>query len=224
MRTVENAVVIITGASRGIGRGIAEEFGHGGARVTVNYSHSKEQAEALVKLVEKTIDKFGRIDVLINNAGINIDRTLKNMSVQDWRTVIETDLSSYFYMIKAALNHFIQQKSGTIINMSSIAGQAGNYGQANYSAAKAGILGLTKTAALELARYNVTVNAICPGPIETEMWHVIPAEAKAGLMKKIVLNRAGTVQEVARAARYLYEDGEYYTGATLTMNGGWYMP
>jgi acetoacetyl-CoA reductase len=133
-------------------------------------------------------------------------------------------LSSYFYMIKAALNHFMQQKSGTIINMSSIAGQAGNYGQANYSAAKAGILGLTKTAALELARYNVTVNAICPGPIETEMWHVIPAEAKAGLLKKVLLNRAGTVQEVARAARYLYEDGEYFTGATLSMNGGWYMP
>lgn len=248
MRTLENAVVVVTGASKGIGHAIAEEFGRGAARVTVNYSHSKDQAEELVKslmehgargavavqadvsdpdqavkLVEETIHHFGRIDALINNAGINIDRTLKNMSVQDWRTVIETDLSSYFYMIKAALNHFMQQKSGTIINMSSIAGQAGNYGQANYSAAKAGILGLTKTAALELARYNVTVNAICPGPIETEMWHVIPAEAKAGLMKKILLNRAGTVQEVARAARYLYEDGEYFTGATLTMNGGWYM-
>ena len=249
MRTLENAVVIITGASRGIGRAVAEEFGHGGARVVVNYSRSKELAEELVqslmengargaiavqadvsdpeqavKLVEETIQQFGRIDVLINNAGINIDRTLKNMSVQDWRTVIETNLSSYFYMIKATLSHFMQQKSGTIINMSSIAGQAGNYGQANYSAAKAGILGLTKTAALELARYNVTVNAICPGPIETEMWQMIPDEAKAGLMKKILLNRAGTVQEVARAALYLYEDGEYFTGATLTMNGGWYMP
>jgi len=249
MRTLENAVVIITGASRGIGRAVAEEFGHGGAKVVVNYSRSKELAEELVqslmengargaiavqadvsdpeqavKLVEETIQHFGRIDVLINNAGINIDRTLKNMSVQDWRTVIETNLSSYFYMIKAVINHFMQQKSGTIINMSSIAGQAGNYGQANYSAAKAGILGLTKTAALELARYNVTVNAICPGPIETEMWQLIPDEAKAGLMKKILLNRAGTVQEVARAALYLYEDGEYFTGATLTMNGGWYMP
>jgi acetoacetyl-CoA reductase len=249
MRTLENAVVIITGASRGIGRAVAEEFGHGGAKVVVNYSRSKELAEELVqslmehgargaiavqadvsdpeqavKLVEETIQHFGRIDVLINNAGINIDRTLKNMSVQDWRTVIETNLSSYFYMIKAVISHFMQQKSGTIINMSSIAGQAGNYGQANYSAAKAGILGLTKTAALELARYNVTVNAICPGPIETEMWQMIPDEAKAGLMKKILLNRAGTVQEVARAALYLYEDGEYFTGATLTMNGGWYMP
>ena len=249
MRTLENAVVIITGASRGIGRAVAEEFGHVAAKVVVNYSRSKELAEELVqslmengargaiavqadvsdpeqavKLVEETIQHFGRIDVLINNAGINIDRTLKNMSVQDWRTVIETNLSSYFYMIKAVINHFMQQKSGTIINMSSIAGQAGNYGQANYSAAKAGILGLTKTAALELARYNVTVNAICPGPIETEMWQMIPDEAKAGLMKKILLNRAGTVQEVARAALYLYEDGEYFTGATLTMNGGWYMP
>lgn len=249
MRTLENAVVIITGASRGIGRAVAEEFGHGGAKVVVNYSRSKEKAEDVVqslmengargaiavqanvsdpeqamKLVEETIQHFGRVDVLINNAGINIDRTLKNMSVEDWRTVIETNLSSYFYMIKATLSHFMQQKSGTIINMSSIAGQAGNYGQANYSAAKAGILGLTKTAALELARYNVTVNAICPGPIETEMWQMIPDEAKAGLMKKILLNRAGTVQEVARAALYLYEDGEYFTGATLTMNGGWYMP
>ncbi|HEV2659649.1 MAG TPA: SDR family oxidoreductase, partial [Ktedonobacteraceae bacterium] len=195
-----------------------------GARGAIAVQANVSDPEQAMKLVEETIQHFGRIDVLINNAGINIDRTLKNMSVQDWRMVIETNLSSYFYMIKATLSHFMQQKSGTIINMSSIAGQAGNYGQANYSAAKAGILGLTKTAALELARYNVTVNAICPGPIETEMWQMIPDEAKASLMKKILLNRAGTVQEVARAALYLYEDGEYFTGATLTMNGGWYMP
>ncbi len=249
MRTLDNAVVVVTGASRGIGRAVAEELGSGGARVVVNYSKSKQPAEELVEsllengakgaiaihadvsqpdqaahLIEETIKQFGRIDVLVNNAGINIDRTLKNLSIEDWKTVIETNLNSYFYTIKAALNYFIQQRSGTIINMSSIAGQQGNYGQANYSAAKAGILGLTKTAALELARFNVTVNAICPGPIATEMWNNLPEQAKEGMLKKIPLSRAGTLEEVAHAVRYLVEHGEYMTGAVLTMNGGWFMP
>src|SRR5947199_1894319 len=248
MGTLKGAVVVITGAGRGIGRAIAEELGQEGARVVVNYSKSKEAAEDLVaslqqngspeavavqgdvsdatqaaRLIEETINRFGRIDVLINNAGINIDRSLKNMSVEDWDTVIRTDLSSYFYTMKAALPFFIQQRSGTIINMSSLAGEIGNFGQSNYSAAKAGILGLSKAAALELARYNVTVNALCPGPIATDMWEVVPQEAKEAIMKKIPLGRAGTCQEVARAVRYLIVDGEFMTGATLDLNGGWLM-
>jgi acetoacetyl-CoA reductase len=145
------------------------------------------------------------------------------MSVEDWRTVLETDLSSCFYTIKAALPFFMQQRGGTIVNMSSLAGEIGNFGQANYSAAKAGMLGLTKAAALELARFNVTVNALCPGPVATEMWEKVPKEVKEMLLQRIPLGRAATLKEVARAVRYLIVDGEYLTGTTLDLNGGWLM-
>jgi len=248
MRTLENAVVVITGGSRGLGHAIAEELGFSGAKVVVNYAHSKGSAEELVArlraggspeaeaiqadvsdpeqaamLIQETVKRFGRIDVLVNNAGINIDRSLKSMSVEDWRKVLDADLSSYFYTLKAALPFFMQQRSGTIINMSSIAGEIGNFGQANYSAAKAGTLGLTKAAALELARYNVTVNALCPGPVSTEMWDTVPQEVKEVILKKIPLGRPATPQEVARAVRFLIVDGEYMTGSTLDLNGGWLM-
>ncbi len=248
MGSLEGAVVVITGAGRGIGRAIAEELGGDGARVVVNYSKSKEAAEDLVaklqqsgssesvaiqadvsdpeqaaRLIEETIQRFGRLDVLVNNAAINIDRTLKNLSTDDWDTVIKADLNSYFYTVRAALPYFMQQKSGKIINISSMNALMGNFGQANYTAAKAGIIGFTKTAALELARYNVTVNAICPGYIATEMYEAIPDKTKQAILARIPLGRAGTPQEVARAVRYLIVDGDYYTGETLSMNGGAYM-
>ena len=248
MGTLEGAVVVVTGAARGIGRAIAEELGQGGAKVVVNYSRSKEAADDLVarllqngspqavaiqadvsdpaqaaRLIEETISQFGRIDVLVNNAGINIDRSMKNLSVEDWNTVIQTDLNSYFYTVKAALPYFMQQKSGKIINISSVIGQMGNFGQSNYAAAKAGIIGFTKTAALELARSNVTVNAICPGFIATEMYEGIPEKAKEAIVARIPLGRVGTSQEVARAVRYLILDGDYFTGETLSMNGGLYV-
>jgi len=248
MATLEGAVAVVTGAARGIGRAIAEELGQGGAKVVVNFSQSKEPAEELVKkiiesgspqaealqanvsdsaqaarLIEETVQHFGRIDVLVNNAGINIDRSLKNLGVEDWDTVIQVDLNSYFYTVKAALPYFMQQNSGTIINISSFVGQAGNFGQANYTAAKAGIIGFTKTAALEMARYHVTVNAICPGFIETEMYTNIPEKAKEAILKRIPLGRTGTPQEIARSVRYLIIDGDYITGQTLNINGGIYM-
>jgi acetoacetyl-CoA reductase len=248
MATLEGAVAVVTGAGRGIGRAIAEELGQGGAKVVVNYSRSKEPAEELVKklmengspqamalqadvadaaqaarLIEETVQRFERIDVLVNNAGINIDRSLKNLSPEDWNTVIQVDLNSYFYTVRAAVPYFMQQNSGKIINISSFVGQAGNFGQANYSAAKAGILGLTKTAALELARYHVTVNAICPGFIETDMYVSIPEKAKEAILKRIPLGRTGTPQEIARSVRYLIVDGDYITGQTLNVNGGIYM-
>src|SRR5579859_1045519 len=248
MGTLKDAVVVVTGAGRGIGRAIAEELGHEGARVVVNYSKSKEAAEELAarlrengsaeavaiqgdvsdaaqaaKLIEETVNRFGRIDVLVNNAGINVDRSMKNLSTDDWDKVLRVDLNSYFYTVKAALPHFMQQKSGKIVNISSMNGQTGSFGQANYSAAKAGILGFTRTAALELARTNVTVNAICPGYIATEMFEAIPEKTKEAILARIPLGRAGTPQEVARAVRYLIVDGDYFTGATLTMNGGAYM-
>jgi acetoacetyl-CoA reductase len=246
--TLKDAVVVVTGAGRGIGSAIAEEMAQGGAKVVVNYSKSKGPAEELVakllkmgapqavavqadvsdaaqaaSLIEETVKQFGRIDVLVNNAGINIDRSMKNMTVKDWDTVIQVDLNSYFYTVKAALPHFLQQKSGKIINISSVVGQMGNFGQANYSAAKAGIIGFTKTAALELARSNVTVNAICPGFIETEMFTNMPDKAKEAVLNRIPLHRTGTSQEVARAVRYLIVDGDYITGESLSINGGLYL-
>ena len=249
MRTLENAVVVVTGASRGIGRAIAEELGSGGANVVVNYFHHKEEAEEVVehllkhgspaavalqadvshadqaaRLIEETIKQFDRIDVLVNNEGINVDRALKAMSVEDWDRVIQTDLNSYFYTLKAALPFFMQQKSGTILNISSLTGQMGNYGQANYGAAKAGIIGFTKTAALELARYNVTVNALSLGAIDTpHMWSQVSQEIKDGIAKRIPLGRFGTPEEVALAARFLIVDASYCTGTTIQINGGMYM-
>jgi NAD(P)-dependent dehydrogenase (short-subunit alcohol dehydrogenase family) len=179
--------------------------------------------EQAARLIEETIQRFGRIDVLVNNAAINVDRTLKNLSTDDWDTVIKADLNSYFYTVRAALPYFMGQKSGKIINISSMNALMGNYGQANYTAAKAGIIGFTKTAALELARYNVTVNAICPGYVATEMYEAIPDKTKQAILARIPLGRPGTPQEVARAVRYLIVDGDYYTGETLSMNGGAYM-
>jgi len=247
MGSLDGAVVVITGSSRGIGRAIAEELGQSGAKVIVNYHQSREAAEDVVahlkqsgsesvaiqadvsdpaqaaRLIDETLQRFGRIDVLVNNAAINIDRTMKNLSPDDWDTVIKADLSSYFYTVRATIPHFIQQKSGKIINISSMNAESGSFGQANYSAAKAGIIGFTKTAALELARYNVTVNAICPGYVATEMYEAIPAKTKEAILARIPLGRAGTPQEVARAVHYLIVDGDYYTGETLNMNGGAYM-
>jgi len=248
MGTIDGAVVVVTGGARGIGRAIAEELGREGARVVVNYAKSKEAAEDLVaqlqqngspgtvaiqadvsdaaqaaKLIEETLQRLGRIDVLVNNAGINVDRSLKNLTPEDWDKVIKNDLSSYFYTTKAALPHFTQQKSGKIINISSVIGQMGNFGQANYAAAKAGIIGLTKTAALELARSNITVNAICPGFIATEMFESMPDKAKEAVVARIPLGRVGTAHEVARAVRYLIVDGDYITGASLNINGGLYL-
>src|SRR5215469_1676114 len=220
MQTLKDAVVVVTGASMGIGRAIAEELGSGGAKVVVNYLHHKDEADEVVeylhkngspeavamqadvsqadqaaRLIEDTMKKFDRIDVLVNNEGINIDRPLKVMSVEDWNNVIQTDLNSYFYTVKAALPYFMQQQSGTILNISSLSGQMGNYGQANYAAAKAGIIGFTKTAALELARFNVTVNALCLGAIDTpHMWSKVSQEIKDGIAKRIPLGRFGTVE------------------------------
>ncbi|HEY6284763.1 MAG TPA: 3-oxoacyl-ACP reductase family protein, partial [Ktedonobacteraceae bacterium] len=244
MGSLEGAVIVVTGSSRGIGHAIADDLGQSGAKVVVNYSHSKGPAEDLVaklqqngspesvaiqadvsdaqqaaRLIEETIQRFGRIDVLVNNAGINVDRSMKNLSVDDWNKVIQNDLSGSFYTVKAALPYFMQQKSGKIINISSMNGQVASFGQANYTAAKAGIIGFTKTAALELARSNVTVNAICPGFIATEMWEGMPDKVKEAVLARIPLGRVGTPQEIARAVRYLIVDGDYITGATLNING-----
>lgn len=247
MANLDGAVAVVTGASRGLGRAIAEELARGGAKVVVNYSRSKEPAEELVnqlseggseaiavqadvsdaeqaqRLIDEAVEKFGRVDVLVNNAGINRDKTLKKLSIEDWDTVVQTDLNSAFYTVHAALPQMMEQESGCIINMSSFVGEAGNIGQANYAAAKAGLLGFTKTAAQELARYGITVNALCPGFIETDMVANIPEEAQQKLLKTVPLGRFGKPEEIARAARYLVEDGDYITGQALDINGGVYI-
>ena len=247
MADLQGAVVVVTGASRGLGRAIAEELGSAGAKVVVNYSRSKEPAEEVAKkveqaggeaavvqadvsdaeqaqkLIDETVEKFGRVDVLVNNAGITQDRTLKKMSVEDWDKVVYVDLNSCYYTVHAALPHMTEQESGKIVNISSFVGEAGNVGQANYAAAKAGLLGFTKTAALELARYGITVNAICPGFIGTDMVNAIPEDVQEKLLKTIPLRRFGQPEEIAKAVRYVVEHGDYMTGSTLDINGGVYM-
>jgi NAD(P)-dependent dehydrogenase (short-subunit alcohol dehydrogenase family) len=247
MGTLQEAVVVVTGASRGLGRAIAEEMARGGAKVVVNYSRSKEPAEELVEeiskmgseaiavqadvsdaeqaqaLIDRAMEEYRRVDVLVNNAGINIDRTISKLSIEDWDKVIQVDLNSAFYTVHAVLPHMREQGGGKIINMSSFVGEAGNIGQANYSAAKAGLLGFTKTAAQELARYGITVNAISPGFIETDMVANIPEEVQQKLLKTVPLGRFGRPEEIARAARYLVEDGDYITGQSLDINGGVYI-
>lgn len=248
MVKLEGASVVVTGAARGIGRGIAEELGKRGAKIVVNYVRSREAADALVEqlvrngspqaiavqadvshsdqaahLIEEAVKTFGRIDVLVNNAGINIDRTIRKLTVEDWNTVVHNNLNSYFYTLKAAQQFMIEQKSGAIINISSYVGMAGNFGQANYSAAKAGIIGFSKTAALELARYGIRVNVVAPGFTETDMMASMPDKAREMALAKIPLGRFGTPEDIAKSVRFLIEDADYMTGQVLNVSGGIYM-
>jgi NAD(P)-dependent dehydrogenase (short-subunit alcohol dehydrogenase family) len=173
--------------------------------------------------VEATLEAFGGIDILVNNAGVNRDRTLRRMSIEEWREVLSTDLDSMFYCTQAVLPHMIARGGGRIVNMASIVGEMGNVGQANYAAAKAGIVGFTKAAALELARFNITVNAIAPGFIETDMVTSLPEQVQQKLLERIPMGRFGKPEEVAKLCRFLVAEGDYITGATFDINGGMYL-
>lgn len=245
---LRGAVAVVTGGSRGIGAAICEELGREGAKVVVNYSGSQEPAEELVekirqtggggeavaiqadvsdpndaqRLIDQAVEHFGRVDILINNAGTNVDATLDKLDVESWDTVVQLDLNGCFYTLHAALPHMMEQENGAIVNMSSFVGEAGNMGQANYAAAKSGLLGYTKTAALELAQSGITVNAVCPGFIETDMTAAIPEEMQEKIVKTIPMGRFGQPEDIAQAVRFCIEN-EYMTGATLDINGGVYM-
>jgi acetoacetyl-CoA reductase len=247
MASLKDKVAIVTGGSRGIGAAIALELAKNGAKVVINYNIRKELADKVVAeinefggdayavqadvsesneatyLVHETIKHYGKLDILINNAGITRDSTFKKLTEEDWREVINVNLNSVYNNTSAALPHLLESDAGRIINISSIIGQAGGFGQTNYAAAKAGLIGYTKSLALELARSKVTVNAICPGFIGTEMVQAIPEKVLAGIVEKVPQKRLGKPEEIARGVVFLCKDGDYITGQQLNINGGLYM-
>ena len=246
MKKFEGKVAVVTGGSRGIGAAIAKELGREGATVVINYNHSHEHAQKVVDeinamessaialqadisdaeptkvFIEKVLEKYGRLDILVNNAGITRDRTFKKMSFDEWHKVIDTNLSSAFNTCKVALPAMLEQKHGRIINISSVIGQSGGFGQANYAAAKAGLVGFTKSLALETARGGVTVNAICPGFIATEMVAEMPEKVQEAIIAQIPMKKLGKPEDVAKGVVFICES-EYMTGQCLNLNGGLYM-
>ncbi|MFB3916514.1 MAG: 3-oxoacyl-[acyl-carrier-protein] reductase [Terriglobales bacterium] len=240
-------VALVTGASRGIGRAIAIELARRGAAVAINFRADTVHAQAVAeeieqlggecmliqgnvaqkeeahRIVKEVLDKWQRLDILVNNAGITRDRSLRKMTDEDWAEVIAVNLNGTFYCTSAALPAMMNQKFGRIINISSVVGQAGAFGQANYSASKGGIIAFTKTLALEMAKYNITANAIAPGYTSTEMVAAIPEEVAAKIKSKIPLGRFAEPEEVAKAAVFLAADADYITGQELNVNGGVYM-
>ncbi len=175
------------------------------------------------ELVKKVLDRWGRLDILVNNAGITRDKTLRKLSDEEWEAVIETNLNSTYYCTSAVIPQMIEQKFGRIVNIASVIGQAGNIGQANYAAAKAGMIAFAKSAALELARYNITVNTVCPGFTATEMVTKIPEDIQDQIKSKIPLGRFAKPEEIGKAVRFLVVDGDYITGQQINVNGGIYM-
>jgi acetoacetyl-CoA reductase/3-oxoacyl-[acyl-carrier protein] reductase len=245
--TLAGKVALVTGASRGIGRAIAVELAHRGANIALNFRSDTAMAEMaateirelgveclLVKgdvaekgeaarIVKDVLDKWQRLDILVNNAGITRDRSMRKMTDDDWAAVINVNLNGTFYCTSAAVPAMINQRFGRIINISSVVGQMGAFGQANYSASKGGIIAFTKTLALEMAKFNITANAIAPGFTSTEMVDAIPEEIAAQIKAKIPLGRFATPEEIAKAAAFLAADGDYITGQELNVNGGYHM-
>ena len=242
---LENKVALVTGASRGIGRAIALRLAKDGAAVIVNYNGSKEKAEAVVKEIEEAggkaeayqcsvadfagveemmkyvIKTYGRIDILVNNAGITRDGLLMAMSEADFDAVIDTNLKGAFNCMRHVARQMIKQRGGRIINISSISGVMGNAGQMNYAASKAGVIGMTKTAARELAGRGITGNAIAPGFITTDMTDVLSDSVKEGLLAQIPMKAMGEPADIAGAAAFLAsDDAKYITGQVINVNGG----
>ena len=216
-------VALVTGASRGIGREIAITLAEYGASVIVNYNGSKEKADeaACKTMIDEMLAKYGRIDILVNNAGITKDNLVMKISGEDFDSVINTNLKGTFNTIKAMYRAFLKQKSGRIINLSSVSGVLGNAGQANYAASKAGVIGLTKSVARELASRNITVNAVAPGFIATDMTNAMSDAAKEATLNQIPLKRIGQPKEIAEMVAFLASDkAAYITGQIISVDGG----
>ena len=241
-------VAIVTGGTRGIGRAIAEDLALNGADVAINYRRSSQEAEAFVRhlesmgrrglavqadvasfadaqrMVETVIQELGRLDILVNNAGINRDGVIWKMTEEQWDQVIAVDLKGTFNYIRAVAPIFKQQGSGKIVNVTSINGLRGKFGQSNYTAAKGGVIALTKTVARELGRYNVNVNAVAPGLIETDMVKQAPEKVREMALAEIVLGRLGQPEEVAWVVTFLCsERARHITGEIITVDGGQYL-
>jgi acetoacetyl-CoA reductase len=246
MEKLSGRIAVVTGGSRGIGAAVAKGLGKEGATVIIIYNHSQEEAETVVNeikamgslavalqadisdaeatkvFIEKTLADFGKIDILVNNAGITRDKTFKKMSFEEWHKVIDTNLSSVFNTCKIALPSMLEQKYGRIINISSVIGQAGGFGQTNYAAAKAGLVGFSKSLALETAKGGVTVNCICPGYIATEMVKAMPENVREAIIAMVPMKKLGEPDEIAKGVVFICES-EYMTGQCLNLNGGLYM-
>jgi acetoacetyl-CoA reductase/3-oxoacyl-[acyl-carrier protein] reductase len=238
---------LVTGAARGIGRAIALALASEGADIAINYQSSESDAHSLVaeltkadrqtllfkgdvgerstwtSMMEKITQTWGRLDILVNNAGITRDKTLRKMTDDDWLGVLHTNLNACYFGVSAVMPTMTAQKYGRIINISSFVGQAGNFGQANYAASKGGIIAFTKTAAMELAKYNVTCNALAPGFTETGMLAKVPEQVQQSILARIPMGRFATPEEIAKAVLFLAADGDYITGQQINVNGGVYM-
>ncbi len=248
MFDLKGKAAIVTGSSLGIGSATALYLAQCGADVAVNYRKHADEANALVeqikalgrqslaiqcdvsnheevgRMVEQVISELGRLDILINNAGINRDGVIWKMTEEQWDAVLDTDLKGFFSFIRAVAPHFREQKSGRIVNLTSINGMRGKFGQSNYAAAKAGIIGLTKSVARELGKYSVNVNAVAPGLILTDMMNDMPDEVKQKSMDETVLGRLGTPKETASVIAFLCsEESRHITGEVIKVDGGQYI-
>jgi 3-oxoacyl-[acyl-carrier protein] reductase len=229
-------LALVTGASRGIGRAVARELGRAGASVVVGYRSGQAEAEALAEEIggravqadvsspddaRRLVDEAGDVDVLVNNAGLTRDGLLARMSDDDWHTVIETNLSSVFYTCRAVTRPMMKKRSGVIVNISSIVGVHGNWGQTNYAASKAGIIGFTKSLARELGSRGIRANVVAPGYVKTQLTDVLPGEATAAMVGQTPLGRVAEPEEIAGAVRFLASDeASFITGDVLLVDGG----
>jgi len=234
--SLEGSLALVTGASKGIGRAIAEELARAGATVVVGYRSGRDEAEELAARIggravqadvssadgaKRLVEEAGDVDVLVNNAGLTRDGLLARMSDDDWRTVIETNLSSVFYTCRAVTRPMMKKRAGSIVNISSIVGVHGNFGQTNYAASKAGIIGFTKSLARELGSRNVRANVVAPGYVKTQLTDVLPDEATATMVGATPLGRIAEPHEIAGAVRFLASDeASFITGDVLLVDGG----
>ncbi|MDQ1449834.1 MAG: 3-oxoacyl-[acyl-carrier protein] reductase [Actinomycetota bacterium] len=234
--SLEGKLALVTGASRGIGRAIAEELARAGAEVVVGYRSGKDEAEELAAQIggravqadvssaedaKRLVEEAGDVDVLVNNAGLTRDGLLARMSDDDWRTVIDTNLSSVFYTCRAVTRPMMKKRGGSIVNISSVVGVHGNWGQTNYAASKAGIIGFTKSIARELGSRGVRANVVAPGYVKTQLTDVLPEAATAAMVEATPLGRVAEAREIAGAVRFLASDeASFITGEVLLVDGG----